>query len=200
MTIEITKNEFDLILAESHPEYKTGEREYVEHGRGADVHYSIPVTRISDGKLLDLVVIYNGDIGGYHDFMHDGDFSIDREKYDIYDRYGKPIEKLREDVKEKSESFRDVYKKMKESGELKSFREVYVISPSKMKDVFDLMKSFISKKIKYQEVSDRFMEIGIKYKIDAQEIFTFSATRVTGNRVRKALSDYKRKYEAFHGQ
>lgn len=200
MSIEITKLEMQLILEEAHPEYNSSfEDEYVERGKGADVHYERKVIRLSDNKELRIGFTHNSDVG-IHDWLRGGDFTINSQKKDIYDVYGELLkEEAVEQVEEtpKEPTIFEKHKAMMESGELPDFdSDSWLNVPvEKLMHVVDLCRDFMKKQSneKFTEISRACITIGLEEKVNGEKIFKeiFNNTKVSKSRLgRKRIEAY----------
>lgn len=202
--IEITRLEMSLILEEIHPEYKSDfEDEYLERGKGADVHYERKVIRLSDNKELKIGFTHNSDVG-FQDWMRTGDFTLNHDKEDIYDCYGELIQKeeVVEEVvaKEEQEQKLNVFEQHKlltENGQIPDFdsNSWLEVPVEKLMDVVDACRDFMAEPSneKFHKISTLCMTIGVEEKVNGERIFkeTFNNTKITKSKIsRKRIEAY----------
>lgn len=190
--IPITRLEMQLILEEIHPEYNSQfEDEYLERGKGADVHYERKVIRLADGEELKIGFTHNSDVG-YQDWMRTGNFTLDHQKEDIYNEYGELIvteknesEPVQENEDEKKLTIFEEYAELQKNGEIADFDDDswLHIPIASMMVVFYACKVWIKKPTEsgFNAVRDTIFTIAVKEKVNADRLWreTFNNTKLT---------------------
>lgn len=106
MKIAITKNEFNLILKkQNHPVFLLDDdsQEIIEKQSGSDILYRYKIKDISTNKEYFMEVVFNSSYEDFHDEPQGGDFYIDKEKKDSYDKHGNPLTE-KNNIEEKKEN------------------------------------------------------------------------------------------------
>lgn len=181
MQIQITENEFQLLLNESHPSFNSSfEDEYLERGKGADIHYTRRIIRLHDNAQLSMTITYNSSIESYQDWVRGGDFVINKDQEDIFDACGQLIVNVTDENEVQEKEFveiksSDLHRDMIDNGTIpchKKNHEWQKLTVEDMLFIFKKTKAFMSgEDANFSELSNQYFKMALKYKINAHRLW-----------------------------
>lgn len=189
--IQITERELFLLIDKIHPEYDSNyQNEFIENGKGIDIHYERKVIRLSDNKELTLGFTDNAHVG-YQDFCHSGDFYVDHNKQDVYDETGNTIQEKKD--------FEAIYLQMQKDGEISTDKERF-FSKLPLNKIMVLADASSNAYLKddrslLPELADICYSIAVEYKLNAERLWkeTFQNKELMMVERKRILSFFKNK-------
>lgn len=156
-TISLSPLEFSLLYNELHPEFDSTGSDY-EHTVNGKKEFTREIIRLSDNAVFKFVVAVlffkddcGNDLNHGDDFICGGDFYIDQNKQDIYDKKGNTVSKpkthknLKPEFQYKTNG--QIHELMLASGEIEDFNSSKWfgnLSEQSFLDVVNLCKAYLN--------------------------------------------------------